>query len=50
MLKEFDINDEFDGWMDEDAHIEEENLGSKTMQNQDSPLDHTSVHLSNESN
>ncbi len=41
MLKEFDINDEFDGWMDEDAHIEEENLDSKTMQNQDSPLDHT---------
>ncbi len=40
MLKEFDINDEFDGWMhDEETHIEEENLDSKTMQNQDSLLD-----------
>ncbi len=29
MLKEFEINDEFDGWIDEDTDIEDKNLDSK---------------------
>jgi hypothetical protein len=39
MLKEFDINDEFDGWIDEETSIVDESLDSKTIQNENSLLD-----------
>ena len=40
MLKEFGINDEFDGWINEENDIEYKNLDSKTIQNKDSQLNH----------
>ena len=40
MLKEFGINDEFDGWINEENDIEDKNLDSKTIQNKDSQLNH----------
>ncbi|WP_458743477.1 hypothetical protein [Candidatus Nitrosocosmicus sp. T] len=40
MLKEFEINDEFDAWIDEDTDMEDKNLDSKKNQNENSLLDH----------
>ena len=43
MLKEFDINDEFDGgWIEEKTDIEDKNLRSKSIQAENSLLDHDS--------
>ncbi len=41
MLKDFDINDEFDTWIDEDIKIEDKNFDPLPIQNQNSQLDHT---------